>query len=76
MHGHGSARAERVCSDVFWSKAESGRSHLQALVSDDGDDLGCNDGAEAMIGGIITDEGCWITPPVAEAEEDVGDRLD
>ena len=37
MHGHGSARAERVCSEVFWSKAESGRSHLQALGSDDGD---------------------------------------
>ena len=31
MHGHGSARAERVHSDVFWGKAECGRSHPQAL---------------------------------------------
>ena len=39
MHRHGPARAERVCSDVFWGKAESGRSHSQALGSDDGDDV-------------------------------------
>ena len=55
MHGHGSARAERVCSDVFWGKAKSGHSHSQAPGSDDGDDVGCADGAEAMIGGIIAD---------------------
>ena len=57
MHCHGPARAERVCSDVFWGKAESGRSHPQALGSDDGDDVGSADGTEAMIGGIIADGG-------------------
>ena len=71
MHCHGPARAERVCSDIFLGEAESGRSHPQALGSDDGDDVGCADGAEAMIGGIIADGGGRSTPSVAEAEEDV-----
>ena len=52
MHGHGSARAVKVCSDVFWGKVESGRSHPQTLGSDDGNDVRCADRAEAMIGGI------------------------
>ena len=76
MHGHGSARAERVRSDIFWGKAESGHSHSQALGSDDGNNVRCADGAEAMIGGIITDGGGRITPLVAKAEEDVIARLD
>ena len=76
MHGHGSARAERVCSDAFWDKAKSGRSHLQTLGSDDGDDIGCADGAEAMIGGKISDGGGGIATLVAQAEEDVNARFD
>ena len=76
MHRHGPARAERVCSDVFWGKAESGRSNPQALVSDDGDDVGCADGAESMIREIIADGGGGFTPLVAEAEEDVHACLD
>ena len=76
MHGHVSVRVERVCSCVFWGKAESGRSHLQALSFDDSDDVGCTDGAEAMIGGIITDGVDGITPLVANAEEDDDGRLD
>ena len=63
-------------SDVFWDEAKSGRSHSQALGSDDGDDVGCADGSEAMIGGIITDGGGGITPLVAQAEEYVNARLD
>ena len=51
MHGHGSARAERVRSDVFWGKAKSGCSHSQTLGPDYVDDVGCADGADAMIGG-------------------------
>ena len=76
MHGHGSARAERVRSGIFWGEAKSDRSHLQALGSDNGDDVGCADGAEAMIGGIIADGGGGITPLVAQTEEDVDAPLD
>ena len=76
MHGHGSARAERVRSNIFWGKVNSGRSHSQALGSNDSDDVGCADGAETMIGGIIADGGGGITPLVAQAEEDVNARLD
>ena len=64
MYRHGPARAERVCSDVFWGKAESGRPHPQAHGSDVGDDVGSVDGAEAMIGGIIINGGGEIRPPV------------
>ena len=71
MHHHGSARAERVCSDNFWGEAESGRSHPQALGSDEGDDVECADGVEAMIGGIIADAGGRSTRLGAKAEEDV-----
>ena len=76
MHGHGSTRAERVCSDVFWGEAKSGRSHLQALGSDDGNGIGCADGAEAMIRGIIADGGGGITHLVVQAQEDVDAHLD
>ena len=76
MHGHGSTRAERVHSDVFWGKPKSGHSHSQTFGSDDGNDVGCADGAEAMIGGIIADGGGVIAPLVAQAEEDVDARLD
>ena len=76
MHGHGSARAERVRSNVFWGKAKSGRYHSQTLGSDDGDDVGCADGAEAMIRGKIADGGGGIAILVAQAEEDVYARFD
>ena len=76
MHDRSSVRAEKVRSDVFWGKAKSSCSHSQALGSDDGDDIGCADGAEAMIGGIIADGGGGITPLIAQMEEDVDARLD
>ena len=59
MHGYGSARVKRVRSDVFWGKSKSGRSHLLALGPDGGDDVGCADRAEAVIGGKIVDGGWW-----------------
>ena len=76
MYRHGPTRAERVCSDVFWGKAESGRSHPQAFGSDDSDDAGSADGAEAMIRGIIADGGGRSTRLVTEAEEDVNACFD
>ena len=76
MHGHGSARAERVRSGVFWDEAKSGLSHSQAFGSDDGNDVGWADRAEAMIGGIIADGGGGITTLIAQAEEDADAHLD
>ena len=76
MHGHGSARVERVLPNFFWGEAKSGRSHSQALGSDDGNDVRCADGAAAMIGGKIDDGGGGIASPIAQAEEDVDARLD
>ena len=75
MHDHGSTRAEIVRSDFFGGEAQSGRSHLQTLSSDDGNDVGCADGSEAMIRGIIADGGGRIATLIAQAEEDVDDRL-
>ena len=63
-------------SDIFWGEAKSDRSHLQALSSDDGDDVGCADGAEDMIGGIIADGGGGITPLFTQLEEDFDARFD
>ena len=76
MHDHGSARADIVRPDVFWGETKSGRSHLQTFGPDDGDDVGCADGAEAMTGGKIADGGGGIVSPVAQAEEDVDAPLE
>ena len=67
MHGHGSARTERLRSDIFWGKTKSGRSHLQILGPDDGDNIGYADRAEATIGGEIADRGDGIASPVTQA---------
>ena len=76
MHGHGYAIAERVRSDVFWGESKSGRSHLQTPVPDDGDDVGCADGEEAMIGWNISDGRGGIASPAMQEEEDVNACLD
>ena len=65
MHSHGSDRAGREHSNVFWGKSKSGRSHSHTLGPDDGDDVGCADKEEATIGGEITDWGGGIASPVA-----------
>ena len=76
MHGHGSARAERVHSNIFWGKTKSGCSQLQTPSPDDSHDVGCTDRSEAMIRGKITDGGGGIISLVTQAEEDVDARLD
>ena len=76
MHGHGSTRAERVRPDAFLGEAKSVCSHSQTLRTDDGDGVGCADGAEATIGGEITDGGGGIASPFVQAEEDVDAYLD
>ena len=62
--------------DVFWGEAKSGCSHSQTLGSDDGNDVGYADGAEAIIGGKIADGGGGIASLVAQAEEDVNAHLE
>ena len=69
MHGHGSARAERVRSDVFWGKTESSCSQVQTLGSDDSDDVRSDDGTEAVIGGKIADGGGGISSLSVQVEE-------
>ena len=76
MRGNGSTRADRVRSDLFWGKDKYVRSHLQTLGSDENNDVGCADGAEAMIRGKITDGGGGITSLVVQGEEDVDARLE
>ena len=76
VHGHGSARAERVRSGVFWGESKSGRSHLLSLGPDDGDDVRCADGVEAVIRGEIANGGGEISSPGVQAEEDFGACLD
>ena len=76
MHGNSSARAEKVNSDQFWVETKSGRSPLQTLGPDDGNDVECADGAEAIIGGEIADGGGRIVSLIAQAEEDVDARLE
>ena len=76
MHGNNSARAEKVNSDQFWVETKSGRSPLQTLGPDDGNDVECADGAEAIIGGEIADGGGRIVSLIAQAEEDIDARLE
>ena len=76
MHGHVSARAERVHTDNLWGESKSGHSHLQILVPDGGDDVGYADGVEAMIGGKISDGGGGIAYSVPQAKEDADALLD
>ena len=72
MHGHGSARAERVRAYVFWGESKSGRAHLLALRSDDGDDVGGADRADTLRGRVVADCGGRITSMCSQAQDDVG----
>ena len=74
MHGHGSARAERVDSDIFWGKSESDCAHSLALCPEKGDHNGGADQAEALGSRVVTDCGGGITAMLSLAEEDVDPR--
>ena len=63
MNGHGSDRAERLRSDVFWVETNSGYSQLHTIGPDDNDYVGCTDVEEATIGGKISDVWGWDRIP-------------
>ena len=71
MHGHGSARAERACPDVFWGKAEPGGSDPNGLGPKYRDDVRGADGADPLSSGIVADGGGSWAPMFAHAKEDV-----
>ena len=75
MHGRGSSRAERVCTDVFWGESESGRAHSLSLRPEEGDDGGGAYRADTLRGRLVADCGGRITSMFTQAEEDVGTRL-
>ena len=71
MHGHGSAKVERVRTDVFWGKAELGCSDQKCLGPKDRDGVQGADRAEPLSGGIVANGGGSWAPMFAHAEEDV-----
>ena len=74
MHGHGSARAERVGSDIYWGKSESGCAHSLALRPKKGDENGSADRAETLRSRVVADCGGRVTAMLLLAEEDVDAR--
>ena len=75
MHGHGSARAERVRSGVFWRNSESGCSNSNNLGLEYHDDVQCTDQANPLSNMIVSDRGGSRVPMFSHAEEDVDARL-
>ena len=71
MHGHGSSRAERVRSGVFWGESKSGRSHSMGLGPDDGDDIGSANRIDSLSGGKFANQGGGVTSELSQAKEDV-----
>ena len=75
MHGHGSARAERVRSDVFWGEPQSGCANPSGLGQEDRDDVQGSDRAEKLVGRVVADRGGPQAPMFAHAEEYVDTHL-
>ena len=74
MCGHGYARAERVCTDVFWGESKSGRAHSLGLCPGDGDNVRGSDGAETLSGRVVADCGVRVASMFSQAEKDVDAR--
>ena len=75
MNYHGSARSERVRSDIFWSKSESYCSDSNGLSPEDSNDVQGADISEPLSGRIVVDRGGSRAPMFAHREEDVDNRL-
>ena len=71
MHGRGSARAEIVCSNVFWSKSESSCSNSNGLSPEDRDDVQGTNRAEPVVGvRVVAERGGPHAPMFVHVEED------
>ena len=71
MHGHVSARSERVHNDVFCGESKSGHTHLRALRLNDGDDIRGAEKTETLSGRVAADCGGRVASMFLKAEEDV-----
>ena len=75
MHGHRSAREERVRSDVFWSKSKSVCSNTNGLGPEDRDDVQGADRADPMAGvRVVADRGGSQAPMFTHVKEYVDTR--
>ena len=71
MHRHGPARAERVCSNVFWGKSESVPVHSAGLSPNDRDNVWDADCVEPLSGRLVDDWGSGVASVCLLAEKDV-----
>ena len=71
MHGHDSARSERVRFGVLWSKSKSGFSDPNVLGPEYRDDVQGSDQVEPLSSRIVVDRDRSRAPMFAHAEEDV-----
>ena len=72
MHGHGSARAERVCSDNFWCESKSDCPEPNGLGQEDHNDAQGSDRAELVVGvRVVADMGGSRAPMFMLAEKNV-----
>ena len=72
MQVHGSDRAERVRTDIFWGYSKYEKTHSFALQSDDVDDVLGADREETLRRRVVADCGSQVTSMLLQAEEDVG----
>ena len=75
VHDHGSTRAERVSSNVFWGESKSGRAHYLVLGPDDGDDILGTHRADPLNGRTVADWGGGVASVFLQAEDDANSRL-
>ena len=72
MHGHGSTRAERVRSSVFWCQSKSGCPDSNDISPEDCDDAQGADRAEPVVGvRVVADMGGSQAPMFMLAEKNV-----
>ena len=72
MHGHGSARTERVHSNVFWDEPKSICTNTSGLAPEERDDVQGADRVEPLVVvRVIDDRGGPWAPMFTHAEEDV-----